>query len=91
MSSPRLNTRRRNTFDAPPSPPFFRAVSPDNRWTVTVEVAPASKDVPGEWFSCFLTLDGETVVESLVTDRQDQMLRWVKRQMESAMRRCVHA
>lgn len=90
MATPRLNTKKRN-FDAPPAPPFFRAVSPDNRWSVTVEVEPSSKEYPGEWYSCYLTLDGETVLESLVTDNQEKMLRWTKRQMENAMRRCVRA
>lgn len=91
MSSPRVARSTKSRFDAPPAPPFFRAVSPDNRWMVTVEVEPPSDDVPGEWFSCYLTLDGETVLESLVTDNQEKMLKWVRRQMEAAMRRCVRA
>lgn len=88
MPSETLNSRRQARFSSPPAQPFFKARSPDNRWSVTVEV---EQEDGRDWFSCFLTLDDETVLESIVTDSQEKMLKWVRRQMESAMRRCVHA
>ena len=88
MSSETLTRRRDVRFNSPPAQPFFKARSPDNRWSITVEV---EREPDADWFSCFVTLDEETVIESLVTDSQEKMLKWVRRQMESAMRRCVHA
>lgn len=73
------------------APPFFKATTPDGRWAVIVELEPPTKDFPGEWFSCLVVRDGVHVTESLLTDQQSKMLRWVKRQMKTVMQRSVSA
>lgn len=61
--------------------PFFRATTPDGRWTVSVE------QEDGRWFFASVALDGSNVTDSLTTDDPEKLIRWTKRQMEQAMRR----
>lgn len=70
--------------------PFFRAVTPDARTAVEVRVSEVSTDGIEDsvtLFSCAVTLDNKTVLESLETTDQKKMMSWMKRQMTEAMRR----
>ena len=66
------------------SDPFFKATTPDGRWAVTVEV---TVDLPGEWFTGMVTLDGKIVTDTLTTDDSARLIRWARKQMADAMRR----
>jgi len=72
--------------------PLFRALTPDGRVSVEVRVPNESpEDGVGVLFTCLVTVDSKTVMEELVTDDQQRMLSWVKRQMTEAMRRSAIA
>lgn len=75
--------------DAAAVGPFFRAVTPNDRWAVEVwETArpPESSDTEA-WYRGTVTLDGRMVVESITTPDTDKLLNWARRQMVEAMRR----
>ena len=61
---------------------FFRACTPDGRWTVAVKEKDAG-------YLCTVTLDGIHVTSLLETNSQPRMLGWMRREMEQAMRRCA--
>jgi len=71
--------------------PFFRAVTPDARTAVEVRVSEVSTDTGEEdsvtLFSCSVTIDNKTVIESLETTDQKKMMSWMKKNMTEAMRR----
>jgi len=67
----------------------FRAVTPDGRWTVEVRqvVCPLGSDPTYPWFTGTLTLDRQTIVESLTTTDTNKIIHWARRQMVESMRR----
>lgn len=67
---------------------WFKATTPDGRWSVVVDVLPQQGEFSeGEWFEAWVVLDGKNVIESLTTDSQKRLLNWCERQMVAAMRR----
>lgn len=67
---------------------LFRAVTPDDRWAVSVSTSPEGEHTR---YWCAVTLDERHVTASINTLSQERMLTWVQKEMKEAMRRCVTA
>lgn len=69
----------------------FRAVTPDGRWTVEVRqvACPLGNDPTYPWFTGTVTLDQQTIVESLTTTDTNKIIHWARKQMVESMRRCT--
>lgn len=61
--------------------PPLRMLTPDGRWAIEV-----SESAGGPFYAAVI-LDGKTLIDSLSTDSDTEIISWVTRQMHEALRR----